>query len=683
MNSPLTVPLSQLVAGHEIDPPINVRSAGRDNVADLAANILDRIRHERTALIYPLQAIEGDKPRGKARRYVVSDGNRRLAALRKLAEDGAIDADYPVPIAVGPRVEARETSLTTAVMAAPLHPVDRYEAFVALDQDLAGRTEPERVAIIARRFGLRDKQVRQDLALGALAPEIRAAWRDDKLDRGAAEAFTAEPDLVRQAEILDAMEKGHVYISPHSIRNRILKDQLTTSDDRIALVGLDAYTAAGGMLSGDLFSNIRVLQDRDLFDRLYHQQREAVRDRVAAEGWGLVVWTDDAPETWRWQDHDVPLIWTDEAAAERDRLTAIANGAATGATAAAADEPDNDDDFDEGDGFEDDEYDDEFENPANEDDGAEAATDTADRPLAPWEARCALNDLTRRVFETSIADDDKPGLAAVLAWNGQSIDVRRGKVHPGSPFATAAEGAQATAGTEAPEAEQPASSPLSATRSSAQPLSEIATRAAIATIAGNADLALAVLIAAWLSRSPANPVDKHQDRNKAPLVVDIRPSPFAPAAEALEDLARAERGFADRLAQIMGLNRAGRLGLIAQLVAGAVDMTADTLRADTQAARDRRVSPQGAAALIAAMPKAFRSTAAATLSAEAEALFAGWPKAALVAAIRDMDGDEAAERAAKGKRDSCIALCIERARATAWIPPEWREPAAAEQSEAA
>ena len=68
--------------------------------------------------------------------------------------------------------EAREAAIAVSVTQKPLHPVDEYEAFAALEA--GGMT----IADIARDFAQSERQVSQRLALGRLSPRVLALWRE-------------------------------------------------------------------------------------------------------------------------------------------------------------------------------------------------------------------------------------------------------------------------------------------------------------------------------------------------------------------------------------------------------------------------------------------------------------------------------------------------------------------------
>src|SRR4051794_15462138 len=153
----LQVPLNRLKFGQDDGAGINARVVGRqDGIAELAANIHARGQIENLVV----------KACGEGS-YSVSNGNRRLAAFHMI--HGA-DSSEPIRCTLRDVDEAGafEDSLTTAVTAKQLHPVDQYEAFARLRD-----SQDKSVEEIANQYGMSDREVEQALALGHLSPTIR------------------------------------------------------------------------------------------------------------------------------------------------------------------------------------------------------------------------------------------------------------------------------------------------------------------------------------------------------------------------------------------------------------------------------------------------------------------------------------------------------------------------------
>ena len=152
------IPLCQLALA-----PENVRKTPPDEAAD--AQLIASIKSH--GLLENLVARSDDPAEDGAERYAVVAGGRRLAALKALAEDGALDADHPVPCKIAANGDAGELSLAENVVRIAMHPADQMVAFSRLAQD--GAT----VAAIAARFvGIADYEA-------AGGPVLRDLFADE------------------------------------------------------------------------------------------------------------------------------------------------------------------------------------------------------------------------------------------------------------------------------------------------------------------------------------------------------------------------------------------------------------------------------------------------------------------------------------------------------------------------
>jgi ParB family chromosome partitioning protein len=281
-----TVPFSKLVAG----TGVNARtSGGKDGIDALAASIRAK------GVIQPLIVRPADKDR-----YEVIAGNRRLAAIARLVKDKVHAKSWPVPVVVRNEddAEALDTSLAENDCRLPMHAVDRFEAFARLAEK--GLSEPE----IAARYGLAERQVKQSLALGRLAAPIREAWRKGKIDAKTAQAFCLHADHAVQTAAYDklAKEKHYGGIQDWRVRQELsVKRERLDQSDELALVGLDAYLAAGGSITEDLFEDARYVDDVPLANKLARERLEAECARLKAEGWAWAAIDEDLPD--RWPDH--------------------------------------------------------------------------------------------------------------------------------------------------------------------------------------------------------------------------------------------------------------------------------------------------------------------------------------------------------------------------------------------
>ncbi|MFT3727880.1 MAG: ParB/RepB/Spo0J family partition protein [Terricaulis sp.] len=260
------IPLNQLVTSAE-----NVRRTDRKADLDsLAASIKTH------GLLQNLSVHSRDEAH-----YEVVAGARRHAALKALAKAGDIAKDFAVPCNIVDAKDGGETSLVENVQRVAMNAMDEADAFAALvAQDIMADQ-------IAQRFGVTTRHVEQRLALSALSPRIKSAYRREEINLDAARAFCIESDHRKQDEVFKALSKP--VTSASQVRSMLTESSMNASDRVALLVGLAAYTAAGGVLTRDLFDEDTVLiADSALMTRLANEKLDAVRDELLSAGWGFV-----------------------------------------------------------------------------------------------------------------------------------------------------------------------------------------------------------------------------------------------------------------------------------------------------------------------------------------------------------------------------------------------------------
>jgi ParB family chromosome partitioning protein len=179
--------------------------------------------------------------------YEVHAGSRRLRILQKLAAEGVINADDKIPCKIEEPEDAAETSLAENTIRVAMHPADEFVAMAALIDD--GAT----IEDVALRFGASERHVRQRLRLGKLAPELLDAFRAGDIGLEAVTAFTLGAEHAAQLAVW-AQLKEHSYISPHRIRHLLTESAIALDSDLGLFVGAEAYEAAGGTITRDLFN---------------------------------------------------------------------------------------------------------------------------------------------------------------------------------------------------------------------------------------------------------------------------------------------------------------------------------------------------------------------------------------------------------------------------------------------
>ncbi len=212
-------------------------------------------------------------------KHAVIAGGRRLRALHALSADGLVAADRPVPCLIEAPDSALETSLVENAVRVAMHPADQFEAFAALVS--AGQS----VAAIAVRFGVAERLVRQRLRLSKVAPDLLAAYRNGQMDLETLTAFTLSDDHDAQRAVW-AEASQHYGRSPIQIRRRLTETAIPVASRLGRFVGIEAYEAAGGAITRDLFCDHDegFMDDAALVRRLAQTKLEA-EAAALAPGW--------------------------------------------------------------------------------------------------------------------------------------------------------------------------------------------------------------------------------------------------------------------------------------------------------------------------------------------------------------------------------------------------------------
>ena len=230
--------------------------------------------------------------------HEVVAGARRLAALRVLAEDGAIAPDHPVPCHVVANGDnAVELSLVENTVRAAMHPADQVEAFAEIARD--GGT----VAEIAARFGVSERTVEQRLRLGNAAPELLEAYRAGEMGLQALQAFCATADTRLQLAVWEELKAQHSRPGLWQIRRLLTEGRIPATAAIARFIGADAYEAAGGALTRDLFAEE---DDRGIWFDDPALLRKLALERLEAAA-------EELRTKWSWAEARVEVEWSDTA----------------------------------------------------------------------------------------------------------------------------------------------------------------------------------------------------------------------------------------------------------------------------------------------------------------------------------------------------------------------------------
>lgn len=254
-------------------------------------------------------------------RCAVVAGGRRLAAMQALAEEGVLDADHPVPCRViGAAENAGELSLAENVVRVAMHPADQVVAFTKLAE--AGVS----VSAIAARFGMTERLVEQRLSLGGAAPELLDAYRAEEMDLDTLKAFTVTTDHARQMAVWEQVKDQGYGPSGWQVRRMLTEENVPAVSAVARFVGMEAYEAAGGTLTRDLFAEEDArgiwFDDPALLNELATEKLRAAADELKKRWkWAeAVVEADWSAIAGFGRIHPEPGAPTDEEKAERERL---------------------------------------------------------------------------------------------------------------------------------------------------------------------------------------------------------------------------------------------------------------------------------------------------------------------------------------------------------------------------
>jgi ParB-like partition proteins len=305
-------PLAQLYVS-DLNPRQDADPEGIDLLADSLAMI---------GLIQNLSGILD----GEGRVGIVAGGRRLRAIARAVERDATVTERHPelasIPVRIAPD-EATARAWASAENAAreDLAPADEIRAYGRMKE--AGAD----VSAIARSFGKTEAHVYRRLALAALPAPVLDALKEGQISLGMAKAFTVSQDEALTLTVL-AEVKGRD-VSEHRIKQALQPAAVSATDRRARFVGLDAYEAAGGSLTRDLFSDTVALHDADLLQDLFTERLNAEAEKLVA-GWKWAEVTADEYVSYSVTEklarlYPVEGVLTEEQAERYDELAELAN----------------------------------------------------------------------------------------------------------------------------------------------------------------------------------------------------------------------------------------------------------------------------------------------------------------------------------------------------------------------
>lgn len=307
-----TFALNDLVLS-KLNPRQNVSN---EEIAELAESI--KICNGLIQNLSGFQVKKGDKVQ-------IVAGGRRLRALQFLAANGGF-GPYPVPVAITDREDiAKVWAVAENTARKDLNPVDEIIAFRAMSM------EGKSIAQIAAIFATTEQTVYKRLALAALPDAAMEAIRDGSVSLSFARILTIAKD---ETLILEAVEriKNRGFFNEYSLKNFVLPQAISDGDHRILAIGEEAYVAAGGQITHDLFEDEKHYTDIELIDRLVSEKLASDAADLVKSGWNWAEVPSEELYSWEIEKHaaarvyPIEGVFTDDEADEYERLSELEEG---------------------------------------------------------------------------------------------------------------------------------------------------------------------------------------------------------------------------------------------------------------------------------------------------------------------------------------------------------------------
>ncbi len=285
----MTQVAQKIVLSPSRDIPFNKLVLSQSNVRRIKAGVsIEELAEDiaRRTLLQSLNVrpvLDGDGR--ETGMFEVPAGGRRYRALERLVKQKRLARTAPIPCVVreGDDISAEEDSLAENSHREPLHPLDQFRAFQTL------RDQGQGEEAIAARFFVTPALVRQRLKLASVCEKLLALYAEDELTLDQLMAFTVTNDHARQEQVWEALARNP-YKEAYQIRRMLTEGAVRAADRRAQFIGAEAYEAAGGVVSRDLFQadDGGWFQDPALLDRLVADKLAAAAETIAAEGWKWV-----------------------------------------------------------------------------------------------------------------------------------------------------------------------------------------------------------------------------------------------------------------------------------------------------------------------------------------------------------------------------------------------------------
>ena len=256
-------------------------------------------------------------------------GGRRLRALAYLSEsDPAQETVKSIPVLLAKdSAQAEVWANAENTARADLDPADEIRAYGRMAKSQASADD------IAKAFGVTVAHVKGRLKLAHLPDAALDALKAKTINLTVAQKLTTADDEKLILEVLQLIADGRI-THTNQIDGVLHPKAVKATDRRAVFVGAEAYEAAGGKISRDLFSDDVFFEDRDVLDEVFSERLGAAAETVAREeGWAWVMPHEEAYLSWNFMEehkfervYPVEGVLSDDLAERYDELADLAEG---------------------------------------------------------------------------------------------------------------------------------------------------------------------------------------------------------------------------------------------------------------------------------------------------------------------------------------------------------------------
>ena len=256
-------------------------------------------------------------------------GGRRLRALAYLAEaDPAQETVKSIPVLLArDAAQAEMWANAENTARADLDPADEIRAYGRMAESNASADA------IASAFGVTVAHVKGRLKLSDLPEQALDALKAKTINLTVAQKLTTADDEMLIFEVLRLIDEGEI-TNTSQIDGELHPKAVKSTDRRAAFVGIEAYEAAGGKVSRDLFSEDVFFEHREILDEVFAARLCANAEALMQEaGWAWVLTHDEPYLGWHFMDeHKFERVYpsegvlSDDQTERHDALADLAEG---------------------------------------------------------------------------------------------------------------------------------------------------------------------------------------------------------------------------------------------------------------------------------------------------------------------------------------------------------------------